>query len=192
MGEIRGHSEVVGNEEIGEAELGLQIEEKIGDLGLNGAVEGGEGFVEEEELGCKSKGASESETLFLAAAELFGELVGRVAWEGDEVEELKGFFLARGGTEPVLDDEGFSDQVESGPARIEGAGGVLEDKLDLRADLAKLIFRESGEVVLVKKDGAGGGAFEAGDAECEGALARTGFADEREGGFCGKRERNVL
>jgi hypothetical protein len=192
IGEMYGHGEIVGDEEIGEAELGLEVEEEIGDLGLDGTVEGRESFVEEKELRFESEGASEGEALLLAATELVSRLVGRIARQGDEVEEVEDFFLAFGGGEDVLDDERFGDEVESGPARVERASGILEDELDLRAELAELAFGEGGEFVLVEEDAAGSGAFEAGDAECESAFAGAGFAKEGERRSGGNFQANVL
>jgi hypothetical protein len=183
VGEMSGHGEIVSDKKVGEAELGLQVEKEIGDVGLHGAVEGRERLVEEKELGFESERASDGEALFLAAAELMSGFVARVARDGDEIEKLEDFLFTPGGSEPLLDVQRLSDEVERGPAGIQRAGGILEDELDLRPDLAELLFGERGEFLLIEKDGAGSGALEAGEAEGERAFAGTGGADERESGF---------
>ena len=67
--------EVVGDEEVGEAEVGLEVGEEVEDLGLDGDVEGGDGFVADDELGAQGQGAGDADALALAAGEFGGEAV---------------------------------------------------------------------------------------------------------------------
>ena len=68
VGEVSGHGEVVGDEEKGCAERGLEFEKEIGDLRLNRAIESGEGFVENENFGLERERAGDGQPLALAAA----------------------------------------------------------------------------------------------------------------------------
>jgi hypothetical protein len=47
VGDRGGEGEIVGDEEIGERVLLLQLQEEIGDLALGGKIQGGERFVED-------------------------------------------------------------------------------------------------------------------------------------------------
>jgi len=87
--------------------------------------------------------------------------VGGSTRESDKIKQLEDLRFALLGRKAILDDEGFGDEVERGPARIQRACGVLENELNLRADLAELLFWKSSDFLLVEEDRAGGGAFEA-------------------------------
>ena len=51
VGEMLDHCEIVADEEVGQAEFALQIEQQIEDLRLHGDVERARGLVAHEELG---------------------------------------------------------------------------------------------------------------------------------------------
>ena len=75
------HGQVVRNEEVGDAELVLQVVEQVDHAGLNGHVERGDGLVEDQELGLEHQGAGDADPLALAAGELVGVAVGVVRLE---------------------------------------------------------------------------------------------------------------
>jgi hypothetical protein len=78
------------DEEVGEAEFALQIAEEVDDLRADADVEGGDGLVEDEELGAEGEGAGDVDALALAA----GEFV-RITGHGGVVEaDLAQEFLA--------------------------------------------------------------------------------------------------
>jgi hypothetical protein len=52
-GDVADDFEVVGDEEVGQAEVGLEVGEEVEDLGLDGDVEGGDGFVADDEFGAQ-------------------------------------------------------------------------------------------------------------------------------------------
>ena len=72
--------EVVGDEEVGEAQLLLEVLEEVEDLGLDGDVEGRDGLVADDELRVEGEGAGDADALALAAGELVG--VARMAVGG--------------------------------------------------------------------------------------------------------------
>ena len=89
IGKVGGHRKIVGDEEIGQTERGLQIEQEIGDLGLYGAIEGGERFIQNDELWLERQGAGDGEALFLSAAELVGSSADHFSWDGDAIQKLQ-------------------------------------------------------------------------------------------------------
>ncbi|MNI45954.1 hypothetical protein D3C73_1003960 [compost metagenome] len=61
---------VVADEEIGEAALFLQVEQKVGDLRLDGHIECGDRFVGDDEFRIERQCAGNRDTLALATGEL--------------------------------------------------------------------------------------------------------------------------
>lgn len=132
-------------------------------------VESSEGFVQEEDAGLNSEGASESDTLTLSAGELGGVAIAH-SLELDESEE---FFDAIG-------DLGFRGS-EFAWADAESEGDVFEDRhmleegivLEDESDTA-IADRMHSDVFAVEVDFAQPiiiGLFEAGDDPQEGGFA---------------------
>ncbi len=65
VGEMSGHREVVSDKEKSHSEGRLELKEKIGNLCLNGAVESGERFVEDEDFGVERESARDRQPLAL-------------------------------------------------------------------------------------------------------------------------------
>ena len=66
------HGQVVGDEDHGETEPGLEVGQQIEDLGLDGHVEGGDRLVADEQVGVGHQGPGDADALALAAGELPG------------------------------------------------------------------------------------------------------------------------
>ena len=95
-GDVVGHfgddAEVVGDEYDGHASILLEFPEQVEDLGLDGDVEGGGGFVGDEKLGIAGEGHCDHDALPHAAGELVGVVVDAVFGGGDAdlVDEIDG------------------------------------------------------------------------------------------------------
>ena len=61
------NGEVVADEDVGQSVFGLESAQQFDDFDLDGAVEGGGGFVEEDELGPQDEGAGDGDALALSA-----------------------------------------------------------------------------------------------------------------------------
>ncbi len=70
VGDLADNGQVVAGEEHGEAAFALQGLHQFQHLGLDGDVEGGCGFVGEQELGLVDEGHGDEDALALAAGEL--------------------------------------------------------------------------------------------------------------------------
>ena len=125
--------EVVGDEEHGQVVGAAEVREEGEDLGLDGDVEGGGGFVGDEEAGTVDEGHGDEEALTLAA----GELVGVVAVAGFRRGKAD---LVHGRQHPGQDggargagmvgQEGFGDLATDAHDGVEGGHGLLEDHGD--------------------------------------------------------------
>ena len=70
VGDVPDDRQVVGDEDVGEAELVLQVLEQVDDLRLDRHVEGGDRLVADDELGLERERAGDADALALAAGEL--------------------------------------------------------------------------------------------------------------------------
>src|SRR2546422_241528 len=68
--DVPDHSEVVGDEDVREAELVLEVVEQVDDLCLNRDVEGGDGLVGDDQLRAEREGPGDADPLPLATREL--------------------------------------------------------------------------------------------------------------------------
>ena len=76
----------MGDEDIGELQPLLQVGEKVHDLGLHRDVEGGDGLVEDDQLGIQRNGAGDTDALALAAGEFVRKAHGVIGLQADDVE----------------------------------------------------------------------------------------------------------
>ncbi len=66
VGDVFDDAEVVGDEQVGEVEGFLEVFEEVDDLSLYGYVEGGDGFVGDDEFGVEREGAGNADALALS------------------------------------------------------------------------------------------------------------------------------
>ena len=161
MAYVLDHGQVVGNEEIGQAELALQVHHQVEDLRLNGDIEGRNRFVGDDELRRERERARDPDTLALAAGELV-RVMGHVRFaQPHALEQLRhprGSVLGRA---EAVDAQGFAHDAAHGHAGIKRGERVLKNDLHLRAMTPQLLFAEMGDVVPVELDASGGRLDEA-------------------------------
>ena len=71
-GEVAHHRHGVRDEEVGEAEVALELGQQVDDLGADADVEGGDGLVADDEFRAEREGAGDSDALALASGEFVG------------------------------------------------------------------------------------------------------------------------
>ena len=188
IGDILDDAEVVGDEDEAHAEAAPEFGEEFHDLLLDGDVEGGGGFVGDEELGAATEGHGDHDALLHAAGELvrvgaeafFGFGDADLAEPGDDF----GVLVFDVGS---MQGEGFGELGADGEDGVEGGGGFLEDVGDVAsAHAAELAFVEVEDVVaddghLVGGDEGGGFREKAGEGEGGGAFAAAAFTDDGDG-----------
>ena len=183
VADVLDDGEVMGDEEVGEAELLLQIHEKIDDLGLDGNVEGADRLVANDEFRFDGEGAGDADALALAAAKLVRETAGVGGVEADQLEKFGHAGRAVGrGYFREMDLQRLRKDGANAKAGIEGVIRVLKDHLDLFAVGAETGAVKGGDLLAVVGGGAGGGVLQTDEDPAEGGLAGTAFADEAEGG----------
>ena len=193
VGDVADDREVVGDEDVGEVELLLEVDEQVEHLRLDRDVERRDGLVGDDELRLQHERAREADALPLAAAELVRIAVGGLGRHADALEHLvddRVALLPRG---EVVDAEALGDQVADLHPRVERPDRVLEDDLHVLAHLLHALRRERDEVDAVELDLAGGGLEEPEDACARGSTCRSRTRRRgrrsRRGGHRGRRRR---
>ena len=160
--------EVVGDEEVRQLELVLQVFEEVDDLRLDGHVQRGDRLVGDDELRLHREGARHADALALASGELVRVTVREVRVEADDLQQLLhtlGLGLA---LREVMDLDRLADDVADGHARVQRCVGVLEDHLHTAAHLPHLFAGERRQLGPIELHRAGR------------RLAAAGLADEAE------------
>jgi hypothetical protein len=70
------HRQVVGDEQVGQAQLALQLEQQVEHLALDGDIERRHRLVADDQLRAQGDGAGDADALALAAGELERVAVG--------------------------------------------------------------------------------------------------------------------
>ena len=164
--------------QVGEAELLLQVHEQVENLGLDGDVEGGDGFVGDDDAGVEHEGAGDGDALALAAGEHVRVAAVLVGAQANLLHDRAGGGVAFGAVAAAVDDERLFEDGADGFARVERAVGVLEHHLDAEAQAAALGGAGGFGLSPVEQEDAVAGRFEQGRHAGEGGFAAAGFADD--------------
>src|SRR5690625_3406037 len=151
VGYLADDGEIVGDEEIGQAEAVAQVLEQVDDTGLNGHVEGGDRLIEDQQLWVRHQRPGDADPLPLTSGELVRIAFGHRGVEPDEFEHLGHLVIAFGGGDSVH-GQGFGDDFAHRQARIDGGHRVLEHDLDVFAHGQAFARVEIGDVDAVDDD----------------------------------------
>jgi hypothetical protein len=180
VGDVADDGEVVRDEDHGEIQIAREVGEEVEDLRLDGDVEGGDGFVGNDEFGLGGKGPGDGDALALAAGEFMRVFLHVAGVKADFFHEGCDGVAELGFAEGTALADGFGKGGVDGVARVEGGVGILEDHLEVEPPLADGFVGQGGEVFSLEDDCSGGGALELHDGAREGGFATAGFSDETE------------
>ena len=180
VGNMAHDEEVVGDEEVGQVELLLELVKHVDDLGLDRDVQGGDGLVADDEVGVDRQGTGDADTLALASGELMGVAGGVLGVEADVVHQFQDTLAALlFGLVHVLDIQGLADDVGDGHAGIQRGIGILEDHGGLAAVVCDVLRGLDGLAAV--DDLAAGGLVEVQDGAAGGRLAAARLSDQTQG-----------
>ena len=129
VADVTDEREVVGDEEVGDAELLLQVAEQVDDVGLDRHVETADRLVEHEELGGQREGARDGDALQLAAGELARVAVAVVGIEAHGAQQLAHSVLALLLVQVEVVPHRLGEAVGDRRQRVERRERVLEHEL---------------------------------------------------------------
>ena len=169
VGDVAHHRKIVGDEQVGQAKLLLQIFQEVDDLCLDGDVEGGNGLVEDEQIRTQRQRAGDGDALSLAAGELTRPPLGALRIDTDLAQQLGD----APGIVDAIDPQRLRDDLRNRHPRIERRIGVLEHDLQLAPHGAKLAGRQRLEIAAFEHDRARGRRVQAEDDAAKGRLAAS-------------------
>ena len=178
LGDVLHHREVVGDEEIGEPPLLLQVHEQVQDLRLHRDVERGDRLVTHEERGLDRQRAGDPHPLALAARELVRVAAGEAGVEPDLLKQRRHFGVGPGAGREAVDGEGLAQRLAHGHARVERAVRVLEHDLHAAPQRAQLPRPEGEDLPAVDHDLPGRGLLQPQDRPADRGLAAPRLAHE--------------
>src|SRR5665647_2994970 len=181
IGDVLDHRKIVGDDQVGEVELVLEVFEQVDHLGADGHVEGAHRLVADDELGVERQGAGDADTLALPARELVRVALGVLGAEPDGLEQLEDALLALGLGTDLVDIERLADDIAHAHARVQGGVRVLEDDLHVAAQPLHLRPRGGHDVDALEGDRAGRRRDEPQHGAPRGGLAATALADQAQG-----------
>ncbi len=125
--------EVVGDKEVGQSEIALEVLHKIDNLGLDRDVESGHRFIAYEKAGIERQCARNADALPLTAGEFVRIALGVLPREPHPFKKLERAARALGASADAVDVERLADGVNDFSARVQGTVGVLENHLEVDA-----------------------------------------------------------
>ena len=138
------HAQVVRDEQVGQPEVGLQIEQQVQDLRLHRDVERRDRLVGDDQARMQRQRARDADALALAAAEGVREAAHVLRAQPDPAQQIGHPLLALPAVRHAVDQQRLADEVEQRHARIERGERVLEDHLHLAPQRAQLRGRAAG------------------------------------------------
>src|SRR4051812_43345343 len=173
-------AEVVRDEQVGRAELLLQTDQEVDDLGARGRVEGRGRLVEHDQLGRGDDGPRDPDPLLQAHAELGRvggqEPLGEADTPGREPHRLLPISPRR-----PQRDQRLADGLTNDEARVERLGRLLEDELHPAPQRGRADRASAAHGLALEQYRARRLPDQAQDAATDRGLARARFADQRHG-----------
>ena len=173
----------MGDVEIGEPEIALQVVHELENLGPHAHVEHRDGFVGDDELGTEDDRPGEHGALLLATGEVARVLAKEAVdgYEADTFERLADELLHQ----PVVagdavDAQRVADRLEDGHRRIERSVRILEDELHPLAQRPEAPLRQVGDLLPVERDRPFGDLHQREHRPRQGRLATSRLADQSE------------
>ena len=111
VADVLDDAHVVGDEQVGQAELALELLEQVQDLGLDRHVERGDRLVADDEVRLEDERPGDADALALAAGELVRVAPGVVRLEADQVHHLADLLAALGVGADAVDAQALADAV---------------------------------------------------------------------------------
>ena len=114
-------AEVVGDEQVAQPELLLQVGEQVQHLGLDRHVERRDGLVGDHQLRLQGQRPGDADALALAARELVGVAAQVLAAQAHELGQVGGLVHPLAAAGAALDLQAFGDQLADLHARVQRA-----------------------------------------------------------------------
>ena len=181
VAEVVDDRQVVGDEQVGEAQLALQVAQQADDLRLHGDVERRDRLVADDELRLQAQRAGDADALPLAARELVRVAVQVVGAQAHRPQQRLDALLA---VRELVDQQVLAHHLAHRHARVQRRERILEDDLRPAPHLEHALARQRQQVdhraVRAVADTSPGGPLQAEERASQGALAAAALAHQAE------------
>ena len=160
MGDAAHHGEVVGDEEVGQPPLLLELDEEVEHARLDRDVERRGGLVGDDHGRLGAERAGDGDALALAAGELVWQAIERGGVEPHALQERGRAGAGLAAAHARVDHDGLHQRARDGEARVERGEGILEHHLDHRAQRAQPPAPRARDVLPAHDDRAAVGPLE--------------------------------
>ena len=178
VGDVSHDSQVMRDEQIGEAELPLERAQQVDHLGAYRHVERRHRLVADQQLGVDRQRAGDADALALAAGELVRIAPRVLRSEPDHVQELRDPPRALASLRQSVDGQRLADHLLHRHARIQGGIRVLEDHLHLAPQRPQVLGIGAGHVPALEQDLTPGRLQQAQQQAPDGGLAGAALPDQ--------------
>ena len=152
---IGDHAQVVGNHDDGHAHFLLQVLHQLQNLGLNGHVQSGGGFIGNQDVRLTGQRHGDHHPLAHAAGKLVGILL-QPLFRLVHAHQLEHFQRPGVGLGPVavgVEQDGFPQLIADGKGGVQRGHGILKDDADpLAAKLPHLLLGILDDVLAVEEN----------------------------------------
>ena len=138
MADAFDHGHIVGDKQVRQTQLLLEIEHQIDDLRFHRHIQRRHRFVGNNKLGFQRQRASDADPLTLPAGKLMRKTRCHIALQPDLFEQLRHTNFCAGGIMQPEAYHRFSNCLPDAHARIQALKRILKNHLCLRADLCKM------------------------------------------------------
>lgn len=167
-------SKIMRNEEIREPQLISKVHQKVEDLGLDGDIEGRDGFIGDDQIGTKGDSPGNSDPLPLSSAELMRIPESVLRMETDLLKKFRnplGFFFS---VSHAMDLQSLAHNLSHLHPRIKGFIGVLKDKLHMGSQSSHNLLTEGEDILTSEENLSRGGLNQSQDGlSCSGLSTAT-------------------
>lgn len=147
VGHVLDDAQIVRDEQVGQVELFLQVEQKIDDLRLHRDVERRYGFIGDDEVRLQDDRPRDSDALALSAREFMRITVKIGFGQSDDMENTQDFLEPLLFCEIAMDAEWLHQDLPDGLFRIQRGIRILKNHLQLAPQTAHIPVRQIQDVL---------------------------------------------
>ena len=190
--DVAHHGQVVGDEQIRYAALGLNALQQVHDLRLNGHVQRRDGLVADDELRVEGQRPCDADALPLSAGKFVGIAPDVVGLEAHRLQQLLHALGALLRVAEPVDLHRLRDQLAHREARVQRGVGVLKDHLHALAVGLHLPVIQVRDLRAAAEDAPGVRLVDLQDGAAQRALAAAALAHQTHGLAAPDGERHAV
>ncbi len=156
IADVTDDRQIVRDEQVGQPQALLEIEEQVQDLRLDRDVQRGRGLVQDEQLWLQREGARDPDPLALSATELVGKAIQMLVSQPHRCNQRSHPVVQLFASSSTKNDERLGHGRLDGLTRIERGVRVLENHLHAGPLELKLLAGELAQVFPFEQDLPGG------------------------------------